>query len=289
MRRKGIDVSEFQREIDWDSAKEYIDFAILRCGYGNNYIDQDDSTYERNARECTRLGIPFGTYLFSYALNLSMAQSEVDHTLRLVKGYKLEYPIFLDVEYREQLDLPKEKLTDIVEYYCQKIEEAGYYVGIYASLNTFENYLDSERLDKYDKWVAEWGKDFTYRGSSGLWQNTDNDRVPGIETRVDGDIAFYDYPKIIRDKGLNHLGDVERKYKVGDKVYLNGPLYDGEDGKNVKGEYRNKKATIVSVSNKNSKAPYKLDIGGNAKEIHLSKKRISIFRLIWNFIKSLFK
>lgn len=286
--KKGIDVSVFQRKIDWEEAKEYIDFAIVRCGYGNNYLNQDDEYYKYNADECTRLKIPFGTYLYSYALDLNMAQSEVDHTLRLIKNYKLEYPIFLDVEDRDQLRLPKETLTEIVDFYCKKIEEAGYYVGIYASLNTFLTYLDSEKLDKYDKWVAEWSEDFTYRGVSGMWQRTDNDKIPGIVTRVDGDVAFYDYPSIIREKGLNHLGEISRKYKVGDTVKLSGNLYGDEDGKTVIRRYRNKKAKVVEVSNKDSKAPYKLDIGGQAVEEDLSKVGTCILNLIWNWIKNKF-
>ena len=203
--RKGIDVSSYQGNINWDIAKEHIDFAIIRCGYGNNIVSQDDIKYQRNAEECTRLNIPFGVYLYSYATNLKMAQSEVDHTLRLIKDYKLEYPVFLDVEDRSQLNLPKEELISIVKYYCEKLESAGYYVGIYASLNTLNGMLNSEELKGYDKWVAEWGKDFNYKGNSGLWQNSNNESIPGITTRVDGDIAFYFYPEIIRENGLNHL------------------------------------------------------------------------------------
>ena len=230
--RKGVDVSSYQGTIDWNRAKDYIDFAIVRCGYGNNLVSQDDSYFERNAEECKRLNIPFGTYLYSYATNLNMAQSEVDHTLRLIKEKKLEYPIFLDVEDKSQLILPKEQLVEIVKYYCEKIEEAGYYVGIYASLSVLNGILDSEELAPFDKWVAQWGSDFSYKGRSGMWQYTDDERIPGIDTRVDGDKAFYDYPEIIRKNGLNHLEEapkppetVDLKYKVGDKLYLNGPLY----------------------------------------------------------------
>lgn len=277
MRKKGIDVSEFQRSIDWEKAKEYIDFAIIRCGYGNNLPSQDDPYYHINAEACTRLHIPFGVYLFSYATNMTMAESEVEHTLRLIKDYKLEYPVFLDVEDRSQLELPKEELTNIVKFYCEKLEEAGYYVGIYASLNTFTNYLNSEELNKFDKWVAEWNKDFTYRGSSGMWQNTDNERIEGINTRVDGDIAFLNYPEIIRENGLNHLDNElpkRRKYKVGDRLFLNGPLYETKEGRRLIRTYKNKLVTVEEViEEENIVAPYRLNIGGYAKERDLDTKR----------------
>lgn len=301
--RNGIDVSSYQQEINWEEAKRYIDFAIIRCGFGNNIVSQDDPYFKRNAEECTRLNIPFGTYLYSYATNLNMAQSEVDHTLRLIKNEKLEYPVFLDVEDRSQLILPKETLVDIVKYYCEKIEEAGYYVGIYASLSTFNGILNSEKLDPYDKWVAEWGKDFNYKGNSGMWQYTDDARVPGVPTRVDGDRAFYNYPEIIRKNGLNHLEPekepprppetVDLKYKEGDKVYLNGPLYKEENAKTVIRNYCNQEARIVKTNNvKGIEAPYELDIEGYAKENDLSETRQNrncVCRAFMNWLKHFFQ
>lgn len=294
--KKGIDVSSYQGDINWEEAKKYIDFAIIRCGVGNNIKEQDDKKWERNTSECERLSIPYGTYLFSYATNLTMAQSEVEHTLRLVKDKKLEYPIFLDVEERGQLSLPKEQLVEIVKYYCEKIESAGYYVGIYASLSTLNGILNDEALLKYDKWVAEWGKDFSYHKNSGLWQNTDHEQILGINTRMDGDIAFYDYPEIIRKNGLNHLEEQEKetlKYKKGDTAYLNGPLYKEESGTTIQKNYRNKKVTIQETNDKKGvQAPYKTDINGYVKEKDLSDKKVPraciIMRII-KFILNLFK
>ena len=295
--RKGIDVSSYQGNINWDIAKEHIDFAIIRCGYGNNIVSQDDIKYQRNAEECTRLNIPFGVYLYSYATNLKMAQSEVDHTLRLIKDYKLEYPVFLDVEDRSQLNLPKEELISIVKYYCEKLESAGYYVGIYASLNTLKGMLNSEELKGYDKWVAEWGKDFNYKGNSGLWQNSNNESIPGITTRVDGDIAFYFYPEIIRENGLNHLETEPEKeilkYKKGDTVYLNGPLYEDEKGNKIIKNYRNKKVVITKTNDtKGIKAPYEVNGLGNTDEKSLSTEKLTypcIFVRIIKFIINLCK
>lgn len=285
--KNGIDVSSYQGKINWDKVKEYIDFTIIRCGWGNNLESQDDVEFNRNSDECERLSIPYGVYLFSYATNLEMAKSEAEHTLRLIKDKKLEYPVFLDVEEREQLTLPKEKLVEIVNYYCEIIENAGYYVGIYASLSTLNGILNDERLEKYDKWVAQWGADFSYRGSSGMWQYTDNIIIEGINTRIDGDKAFYNYPEIIRNKGLNHLEEkIKLKYQKGDKVYLNGPLYKDENGTMVKKTYRNKKITIIDTNNKNGiKAPYKTNAKGYAKEKDLSKERHPKICFLMKFIK----
>ena len=115
--RRGIDVSSYQGKIDWEKVKPYIDFAIIRCGFGNNLRSQDDVYYERNVEMCKRLNIPFGVYLYSYATTLDDARSEVEHTLRLIRNKKLEYPVFLDVESKRQMSLPKEDLIEIVKYY----------------------------------------------------------------------------------------------------------------------------------------------------------------------------
>ena len=207
---KGIDVSSYQGKIDWEKVKPYIDFAIIRCGWGNDVKSQDDVYFERNAKICKELNIPFGVYLYSYATNLDDARSEVCHTLRLIKDKKLEYPVFLDVESKAQMALRKEDLTEIVNYYCEEMEKNGYYVGIYASLDRFKSNLDSKELYRYDKWVAEWGDELTYKGDVGMWQKTSYDEIPGIKARVDGDVALIDYPMIIRDAKLNHLDEEDK-------------------------------------------------------------------------------
>ena len=96
---KGIDVSFAQGKIDWKKvAATDISYAIIRCGYGNDEVSQDDKWWKYNADECTRLEIPFGVYIYSYALNTDEALSEAEHVLRLIEGYDLSYPIYLDLE-----------------------------------------------------------------------------------------------------------------------------------------------------------------------------------------------
>ncbi len=258
--KKGIDVSSYQGRIDWERVKPYIDFAIIRCGFGNNVRSQDDVYFERNARMCKELGIPFGVYLFSYATTLDEARSEVDHTLRLIRDKKLEYPVFLDVESRRQMALKKEDLVEIVKYYCEEMERHGYYVGIYASLDRFKSNLDSRELDAFDKWVAEWNDRFTYQGKAGMWQHTSYEELAGIRGRVDGDIAFYDYPTIIRDAHLNHLEDEPLKYRVGDEVYVSGPIYEESDAIRERKSVCDTLYRIEEVI-PNAKAPYRVSEG----------------------------
>lgn len=83
----GIDVSHHQGTIDWDAVKATgVDFAIIRCGFGSDYVSQDDKQWRANVEDCERLGIPYGVYLYSYATSLDQARSEAAHALRLLKG-----------------------------------------------------------------------------------------------------------------------------------------------------------------------------------------------------------
>lgn len=262
---KGIDVSSYQGNINWEEAKKSIDFAIIRCGFGGNLASQDDNKYERNAKECERLGIPYGVYLYSYATTTEEANSEVEHTLRLIKGKKIEYPIFLDVESEVQKKLPLETLNNIVYHYCKKLEEAGYYVGIYANLDWFVNRLNNPQLDKYDHWLAQWSSKPTYTKPFGMWQYTSKLTISGIEGYVDGDIAYKDYPKIIKEKNLNHLDDKvspNKKFKIGDQVLFTGILYKDSYGNGPGQTRKNLKAIISRVNNStNATKPYNINNG----------------------------
>lgn len=259
--KKGIDVSSYQGRIDWTKVKPFIDFAIIRCGYGSDFRSQDDVYFERNTKLCQELNIPYGTYLYSYATNLDEAKSEVEHTLRLIKDKYLEYPVFLDVESKRQMALPKEDLIEIVKYYCEELEKNGYYVGIYSNLYRFRSNLDSSELDAFDKWVAEWNDEFTYKGKAGMWQNTSYEEIAGIRGRVDGDIAFYDYPKIIKEKGLNHLEDEDNDLlKKGEDIYITGDIYQDSDATRIVKNVCDTLFTIIDVE-PDKNAPYKISEG----------------------------
>lgn len=183
----GADVSTFQGEIDWDTVYDNIDYAILRCGYGGDFSTQDDKRWERNANECTRLGIPFGVYLYSYADTVEKAEDEAKHVLRLVKGYNLCFPIYYDIEDKIQLPLSAAELGDIAKTFCDIIEDAGYEVGIYASTYWWNNYLTDPIFEtkSWYKWVAQYNVRCTYPGAYTMWQYTSEGEIDGIIGNVD--------------------------------------------------------------------------------------------------------
>ena len=190
MAKKIIDVSTHQGKIDWEKVKPHIDGAILRCGYGSDYPDQDDEQFKRNADECTRLGIPFGVYLYSYAKTNLQAKLEADHVLRLIKGYKLSYPVYLDLEEGDTADGAVERAI----VFGDIIEKAGYWCGIYANLYWWETIL-KDGLERFTKWVAQYHSECEYTGTHlDIWQYTSKGKVPGINGNVDMNECYRDFP-----------------------------------------------------------------------------------------------
>ena len=187
----GIDVSEHQKTIDWDAVKKSgIAFAIIRCGYGKDDPSQDDSMFARNVAECERLNIPYGIYLYSYALDIEGAKSEAAHALRLISGHNPELGIWFDMEdadgYKLRNGMPSNNtLVEMCITFCEIMKDNGYKTGIYANLSWLMNQLNDSRLDIYDKWVAQWNTTCDYTKKYIMWQYTSDGTVEGIEGRVD--------------------------------------------------------------------------------------------------------
>lgn len=189
---RGIDVSEWNGDIDFQALRDKIDFAILRCGYGSDYPNQDDACFAKNVQGCQKAGIPYGVYLFSCAESEAMAKSEAAHVIRLIKGTDPAYGVWYDVEDEDLLR--SANLVGICKTWCDAVLNAGITcVGIYASLSVMENQLNSSKLDKYEKWVAQWCDTCDYP-NPGMWQFTDQAELNG---RIfDMDYAYKDYPDI---------------------------------------------------------------------------------------------
>ena len=187
MSKKGIDVSEFQGQIDWNKVKnDGIEFAILRVGFGMDVTSQDDKYIERNISECERIGMPYGVYLFSYANTVDKAKSEAEHTLRLIKNHTLAMGVWYDIEDNKTSgSVSKETLTNIINTYCNTIKNAGYNVGIYASLNWLNNKIEASVQDKWSVWVAQYYTECQYKKDYIIWQYSSSGKVDGISGNCD--------------------------------------------------------------------------------------------------------
>ena len=201
---KGIDVSEHNGWIDWEAAvADGVDFAIIRCGYGSDYTFQDDAWWEYNVSECERLGIPYGVYLYSYAYNTSMARSEAEHALRLLAGHHPTLPVFYDMEDGStfvdnadgsiNLEASRANFGDMAFIFCEAMEDAGYWAGVYANLNWFENYLTDSRFELYMRWVAQYNYRCDWGGPKVLWQSTSSGHVDGVSGNVDVNFDYFGF------------------------------------------------------------------------------------------------
>lgn len=192
---RGVDVSEFNGDLDVAALRQGgIEYVIIRCGYGNDSVSQDDVQYLSNVKKCEQAGMPYGVYLYAYAKTAEAAKSEADHTLRLLKEANPSYGVWYDVE---DSTLPSgSALVDNCAVYCKAITDAGYYCGIYASLYFWENRLNDAALDAYDKWIAHWADTVGYKGDFGIWQYSDSGLIGG--KRFDMNLAYRDYPALTR-------------------------------------------------------------------------------------------
>ena len=192
---KGIDVSHYQGEINWERVKPQIDFAILRCGLGDDIKSQDDRYFERNYAECTRLGIPFAVYFFSYAVNKAKVTTEIAHIKRLLVGKKITAPVYIDVENTNGLNwrsVSNSELLEIMKEFKAQLAALGYKMGIYSSRSAFWNEKMTDLwYDGISKWVAEYGdKVNNFNRTYDIWQHTSSGKLDGINGNVDMNIMY---------------------------------------------------------------------------------------------------
>lgn len=193
----GIDVSKWNKEIDWVKVKEAgVDYAIIRCGYRGASTGSlvEDPYFAANIQGATEAGIKVGLYFFTQATTEVEAVEEASMAIMLCNEYRLAYPIFIDTEgaggngRADTLD--KETRTEVCEAFCETIENAGYTSGVYASKNWYHKNIDAGKLDKFVIWLAEYKSTPTYEGDFQMWQYTSNGSVEGIEGRVDMNISL---------------------------------------------------------------------------------------------------
>jgi len=196
--QKGIDVSRYQLEIDWEKvAADGVDFAIIRVGFrgsteGGLILD---TYYEANIEGAIANGIDVGVYFFTQALNEEEALEEAEFVLEHIAGYDLAYPVVIDIEAisttnpRTQF-MTREEWTNVAIAFCERIKEAGYTPMIYGNLRSFFLMLDMARLEDYEKWFAFFRTPIYFPYEHSIWQYTERGRVDGIEEDVDLNVGF---------------------------------------------------------------------------------------------------
>lgn len=216
MKKFGIDVSHHQGDINWQSVKSGgAEFAIIRAGYGR-LITQKDLKLEQNYAGCRKNGIDCGAYWYSYAKTPEEAEKEADVCLKAIEGKRFEYPIYFDIEEKSQYELGTAKCNAIIKTFCDKLEAAGYWVGIYSFKSFLENRVSEDLRKRYAVWVAHTGVGKTdYKGDYGIHQYSHTGRINGINGAVDMNYCFVDYPYFMKRSRLNgYDGRTENKSEI---------------------------------------------------------------------------
>lgn len=196
----GIDVSKYQKEIDWDVvAAEGVEFAIIRCGYRGMQTGAlvEDPYFRANLEGAKKAGIKVGIYFFSQAVNAVEAVEEASMVLELLDGEAVDYPIFIDIEggggtaRADQMDADTRTL--VCKYFCKTIKNEGYKPGVYSGRWYYYNKLHAEQLEEYTIWLAEYRETPLYENRYDLWQYTSKGAVAGIEGYVDLNVSYLGY------------------------------------------------------------------------------------------------
>ena len=204
MMNKGIDVSYWQGNIDWNKVKKAgIEFAIIKAG-GSDAGTYTDSKWEANYKGAKAAGIPIGAYYFvgKDCVTAAAGKADAERFLKILKGKQLEYPVYMDNE--AQPASAKVGITEATIAFCETMESAGYFVGVYGSaVSGFKERMDDSKLTPYAHWVAQYTRKCSYKGKYGIWQYSSKGSVDGISGNVDLDYGYVDYPAIIKSGGFN--------------------------------------------------------------------------------------
>ena len=203
MKVKGIDISKWQGNIDFDLVrKNGISFCIIRAGSGRKV----DPYFERNYTLAKRAGLQVGVYWYSYAKSSADAIAEANLCLSVLQGKQLEFPVYMDVEEKEQFNRGAKFVNDIIYYFGETVEKAGFYFGIYMSKSFAQKYLYDNTLARFDLWIAQYNNKCTYTEKYSVWQYSSTGKINGIQGNVDLDYCYTDYAKIMKKAGLNGYG-----------------------------------------------------------------------------------
>ena len=276
----GIDVSYHKGQIDWTKVKPNINFAILRLGWvGNKKNHSLDSKFEQYYRQCKKLNIPIGVYVYNYCNSEESAKDGARWVINKLKNKTLELPVYFDMEDESIQNLGKDKLTSICNAFNTEIEKTGLWAGVYANLYWYNNYLNKEEIKKrYTTWIAHYtdGTD-KYKGEYDMWQNSSTGKMNGISSDVDTDYLYRDLISQIGDiKPTNPDDEILR---LANEV-ISGKYGNGEARKKALGDkYAVVQAKVNELMAERNEITYVIKKGdtlsGIAKKFHTTVKELA--------------
>ena len=271
MQKLGIDLSTYQKEVDWQKVKDAgIAFAILRAGFGNS-VNQQDSMFETHMKGALAVGLPVGVYWFNYCLSEEDARKEAKACLQVLAPYKgkILLPVFADYEgdsdrYAKENGVTptKESRTAWIRAFCDEIEKGGFTPGVYTNPDFIRNKLLYEELKDYPLWLAQYGVD-TPAYPCDYWQYTSTGQLAGVSGNVDmnraGDVPVQAVPDKAPSKVPTKKASVTYRVR-GQSGTWYPPVYDLQDFAGVAGDA----ITDVAVKVSAGKVRYRVHVKGGA-------------------------
>lgn len=227
---KGIDVSEFQGNINWNKVKaDGIEFAILKLGniydYDANYKDSKFDTNYKNARAN---GIKIGAYIYNYCNTIDTLKKGLEWAIKKLEGKELDLPFYLDMEDKDIQGETKETLTNQCNEFAKYVKSKGYQAGVYANVNWLKNELNPSDFDKdISVWVAQYEVSKPQIDNPDIWQYTSDGKINGVSGRCDVNYLYNE--EIIKESGADTT-DKKTIDELAQEV-IDGKWGDGEDRK----------------------------------------------------------
>lgn len=197
MMTRGIDVSKWQKGIDFNLAKKHgYNFCIVRAGRtGSNGRPIMDELFYKNINGAKGAGMDIGIYFYSKATDVDTAHREaewINHLLKTdLRGVELSAGIWIDVEDDSMKKLNANELTGVIMAIINRLNSYGIYVGIYSSFNFFTRHLNLKAIPKYvPLWVAQYGKENRLKKLYPdkyipVWQYSENGKVGNVSVDLD--------------------------------------------------------------------------------------------------------
>ena len=227
---KGIDVSEFQGNIDWTKVKnDGVEFAILKLG---NIYDTDanykDSKFDTNYKNARANGIKVGAYIYNYCNTEDNLKKGLDWAFEKLAGKELDLPLYLDMEDKTIAVETVDSLTNQCNEFAKIVKEKGYKAGVYANLNWLKNELNPSKFNKdISVWVAQYYKECQYERKYDIWQYTSSGKVSGISGNCD---MNYLYNEDIMEETSTTVEDKKSIDELANEV-IDGKWGNGTDRK----------------------------------------------------------
>ena len=216
---RGIDVSRWNHQIDTASG-EYLpldwqairasgqDFVILKAGSTKSGIEP---TFEMDYAGARAAGLEIGVYFYTYSTTVAGIAKDAEMLMLWLEGKHFEYPIYLDLEDSSLASLGKNHLSLMCETFLCKLQENGYYAGLYTNHTWLTTILDTaRRVTLFDLWYARypgtsvptWNEE-KYGKQLGMWQYSESGNIAGIDGDFDMNYAYKHYGDLMKKWGLN--------------------------------------------------------------------------------------